>query len=79
MPPQTLTYKPTGHWSTSDRAYKLLLESLTYQKEVIQKMVDLSTKTIKNLFEQQIQRLTLETVGAKAATFDYQMSGGWIR
>jgi hypothetical protein len=42
-------------------------------------MVDLSTRTIKNLFQQQIQRLTLETVGAKAATFDYQMSGGWIR
>ena len=38
MPPQTLTYKPTGHWSTSDRAYKLLLESLTYQKRGIRKL-----------------------------------------
>jgi len=42
-------------------------------------MVDLSTKTIKKLFEEQIRRLTLETVGSKVSTFDYQFSGGWIR
>ena len=42
-------------------------------------MVDLTTKTIKRLFEEQIRKLTLETVAAKAETFDYQLSGGWIK
>jgi hypothetical protein len=42
-------------------------------------MVDLSTKTIKKLFEEQIKRLTLNTVGCKENTFDYQMSGGWLK
>lgn len=35
---QPLTYKPTGHWSGSDRAYKPLLVSLTYQKRGIRKL-----------------------------------------
>jgi len=41
-------------------------------------MVDLSTKTIKNLFEQQIKNLTMDTVVRKEDFFDYQMSGGWM-
>jgi hypothetical protein len=42
-------------------------------------MIDLSTKTIKKLFEEQIRRVTLETVRSKVDSFDYQMSGGWIK
>ena len=42
-------------------------------------MVDLSTKTIKRLFEEQIRMLTMQTIGIKEQTFDYQLSGGWIR
>lgn len=41
-------------------------------------MVDLSTSTIKNLFERQIRELTALTI-AKHESFDFQMSGGWIR
>lgn len=42
-------------------------------------MVDLSTKTIKNLFEQQVRNLTLRTVMAKEDSFDFQLSGGWLK
>ena len=42
-------------------------------------MVDLSTKTIKRLFEEQVRMLTMQTIGVKDQTFDYQLSGGWIR
>ena len=52
-------------------------------------MRDLSTKTIKKLFEQQIKQLTMDTVGINnqpiqsiethhARVFDFQMSGGWV-
>jgi len=42
-------------------------------------MVDLTTKTIKRLFEKQVRELTHRTVMPKEETFDYQMSGGWLR
>jgi hypothetical protein len=42
-------------------------------------MVDLSTETIKQLFQKQVKNLTTNTVGAKENTFDYQFSGGWLR
>ncbi len=42
-------------------------------------MVDLTTKTIKKLFEQQIRELTRQTITKKTETFDFQLSGGWIR
>jgi len=42
-------------------------------------MVDLTTKTIKKLFEEQIRMLTMKTVGVRESSFDYQLSGAWIR
>lgn len=51
---------------------------MTSLREVIE-MVDLSTKTIKRLFEEQVKMLTRQTIGIKEQTFDYQLSGGWIR
>jgi hypothetical protein len=41
-------------------------------------MIDLSNKTIKNLFEEQIRKLTRDTIMAKEDSFDYQFSGGWL-
>jgi len=41
-------------------------------------MVDLSTQHIQRLFERQVRALTLRTI-AKEDSFDYQLSGGWIR
>jgi len=41
-------------------------------------MVDLSTRKIKQLFEQQMREITRRTV-PREETFDYQLSGGWIR
>jgi len=41
-------------------------------------MVDLSTETIRNLFHQQVQELTTRTL-RKESTFDYQLSGVWIK
>ena len=41
-------------------------------------MVDLTTRTIKKIFEQQIKDLTLRSVH-KEDSFDYQFSGGWLR
>lgn len=40
-------------------------------------MVDLSTKTIKQLFEQQISDLTRRTILEES--FDFQLSGGWLQ
>ncbi len=42
-------------------------------------MVDLSTRTIKRLFEQQVRELTQRTVMPIEDSFDYQFSGGWLR
>lgn len=42
-------------------------------------MVDLTTKTIRNLFQQQVQQLTKKTVLSKEDLLDYQFSGGWVR
>lgn len=42
-------------------------------------MVDLSTGTIKNLFEKQVRQLTKRSVFAKEDSFDFQMSGAWLR
>ncbi|MEW5896828.1 MAG: hypothetical protein AB1668_04000 [Nanoarchaeota archaeon] len=39
-------------------------------------MVDLSTSTIKNLFEQQVRSLTMRTATAKEDSLDFQLSGG---
>ena len=52
-------------------------------------MVDMSHKTIKHLFEQQVADLTRRTVGQPvqstqslerqaADIFDFQMSGAWV-
>jgi len=41
-------------------------------------MIDLSTKTIKELFEQQVKDLTLRSV-RKEDSFDYQFGGGWLQ
>ena len=40
------------------------------------KMVDLSTDTIKDLFERQVRRLTFKSCGIES--FDYQFSDGWF-
>jgi len=42
-------------------------------------MVDLTTTTIKRLFEEQIQDLTQRTIVAKEDLFDFQLSGGWLQ
>jgi len=42
-------------------------------------MVDLTNKTIKDLFERQVRQLTYNTILSKEDTFDYQLSGRWIR
>ncbi len=42
-------------------------------------MVDLSTATIKRLFERQVKALTERTIMVKEDSFDYQLSGGWLR
>jgi len=41
-------------------------------------MVDLTTRTIKRLFEEQVRSMTERTIAAKEDTFDYQLSGGWL-
>ncbi|MEK6937463.1 MAG: hypothetical protein AABX04_00320 [Nanoarchaeota archaeon] len=41
-------------------------------------MVDLTTETIRHLFQKQVQELTIRTL-QKESTFDFQLSGGWIR
>ena len=42
-------------------------------------MVDLSNKTIKNLFEKQVRELTTRSIISKEESFDYQFSGRWLR
>lgn len=42
-------------------------------------MIDLSTGTIKELFEQQVREMTLKTVFPKEELFDYQFSERWLR
>lgn len=42
-------------------------------------MIDLTPSTIKRLFEEQIRELTLRTVMPKEESFDYQLSGGWLK
>jgi len=42
-------------------------------------MVDLTNNTIRRLFEQQVLDLTRRTNIEREDTFDYQLSGGWIR
>ncbi len=42
-------------------------------------MIDLTNRTIKRLFEQQVKDLTLRTVAAREDSFDYQLSGGWLQ
>ena len=42
-------------------------------------MVDLTTKTIKRIFENQVKELTNKTLMTKEDSFDYQMSGGWAQ
>jgi len=41
-------------------------------------MVDLTTRTIRNLFEKQVKDLTERTIIMKEDSFDYQMSGAWF-
>ena len=42
-------------------------------------MIDLTTTTIKRLFEQQIKDLTERTIIQREDTFDIQFSGRWAR
>jgi len=42
-------------------------------------MIDLTTNTIKRLFEKQVSKLTQKTLYCKEDLFDFQLSGGWIR
>ena len=42
-------------------------------------MVDLTTKTIRRLFEERVQDLTFRTHMRKEDSFDIQLSGGWLR
>ena len=42
-------------------------------------MVDLSTRTIKQLFEKQVRELTQRTLIQKEDTFDMQFNGGWFQ
>ena len=42
-------------------------------------MIDLTTNTIKSLFEQQIRMLTQRTLMPKEDSFDVQFSGGWLQ
>ncbi|HLD72716.1 MAG TPA: hypothetical protein VJA23_03960 [Candidatus Nanoarchaeia archaeon] len=43
-------------------------------------MIDLQPKTIKLLFEQNILNLTTKTIlQEKEDSFDFQLSGGWIK
>jgi hypothetical protein len=42
-------------------------------------MVDLTAKTIRGLFDRQVQDLTRRSAVSKEELFDYQLSGGWLR
>ena len=41
-------------------------------------MIDLTNKTIKTLFEEQVRQLTARTID-REDLFDFQLSGGWLR
>jgi len=42
-------------------------------------MVDMSTKTIRRLFQRQIEELTKRTIIPREELIDFQLSGGWLR
>ena len=42
-------------------------------------MIDLNPNTISRLFQEQVRDLTTKTIILKEDTFDYQLSGGWLR
>ena len=42
-------------------------------------MIDLTQRTIRQLFERQIRELTQRTLISKEDTFDFQLSGGWLQ
>jgi hypothetical protein len=42
-------------------------------------MVDLTKRTIKNLFHKQVLELTQRTAIPIEESFDYQFSGGWLK
>lgn len=66
------------HWTTSDRVY--IATPLLNNTKRGDNMIDLQTQTIKLLFEQQLLNLTTKTIlQNKEDTFDFQLSGGWIR
>ncbi len=43
----------------------------------VMRMIDLSTKTIRVIFEKQIRELTARTI-PKEESFNLQFSGGWL-
>ena len=66
------------HWTTPARLFKQA-KFLRFIKIEVMPMVDLTTKTIQRIFHKQVQELTQRTIMSKEDTFDYQLSGGWIR
>jgi len=42
-------------------------------------MIDLTTKTIRKIFEQQIRDLTQRTLIQKEDSFDLQFNGRWLQ
>jgi len=42
-------------------------------------MVDLTTKTIRELFQKQVLTLTRQTLIQKEDSFDFQHGGGWLQ
>ncbi len=62
---------PTSRNQGPSKTFKI---KKTEKTEVIN-MVDLSTKTIKDLFNQQISNMTRRTIDS----FDYQFSDRWIQ
>ena len=42
-------------------------------------MVDVSNKTIKKIFQQQVEALTKRTVMPIEESFNYQFNGGWFQ
>lgn len=68
--------QPTGQPRVEYINYHRLFSFI--KSEVIS-MVDLSHKTIKQLFEKQIRDLTIRSVISKEESFDYQFNGGWLR
>jgi hypothetical protein len=76
------------HWSGLDRLYKPARQQTSVKKQACIKIgmyqkrgdnMDLTTNTIKRLFEQQIRDLTMRTTMTKEESFDYQFGGGWLQ